>query len=180
MREVRFVCDQTWTRVGSLAILAGSPHRLFRLTPAGDRVVRSIERSDELGAELVGTPLVRRLLDAGAIHPAPLRPEDRVVVSVADVSVVTPQLGGVVAPDGRITVDDASDPPLVGATIRLERNLGPSGARNAGRRVVTTSFVLFVDADVDVPELDPDHPCHDAWWRSLLRHFADPQVGLVA
>ena len=49
------------------------------------------------------------------------------------VTVVTPQLGGIAAADGRVVVDDGSVPPLAGAALRLPVNRGPAAARNAGR-----------------------------------------------
>jgi mycofactocin system glycosyltransferase len=55
--------------------------------------------------------------------------------------------------------------------VALPANLGPAGARNAGLAEVTTPFVAFIDSDmvIDAETL-----------RQLLRHFADPRVGLVA
>lgn len=78
-----------------------------------------------------------------------------------------------------IVVDDASLRPRPlravaarhGATlVRLETNVGPGGARNAGLAHVETPFVVFCDSDV---VLEPDTV------RVLLRHFADPQVAMV-
>ena len=73
--------------------------------------------------------------------------------------------------DGRLTVDDGSEPPLAGAAVRLAVNIGPGGARNAARPFVTTPLVAFLDADVDASP---------AWMSALLAHFDDPRVGLVA
>jgi mycofactocin system glycosyltransferase len=74
-----------------------------------------------------------------------------------------------------IAVDDASDPPVsavAGARVlRLRTNAGPAVARNAGLGAVTTPLVAFVDTDV---RLVP------GWLDSLLLHFADDRVGLVA
>ena len=172
---MRFVCDQTWRWVGERALLAGSPPRLFRLTDAGAEIAHALHG----GADIEPSTLVDRLLDAGAIHPA-LPDDDAYQHSRGDVTVVTPQLGGNVVEDGRVTVDDASEPPLVGAAVRLEVNVGPGGARNAGRRAVSTPLICFVDADVEVAELNPTHPDHDRWWRTVLAHFDDPRVALVA
>jgi mycofactocin system glycosyltransferase len=148
-------------------VLAGSPLRMFRTTGAGSRVLDDLER----GAPVAGSVLVERLLDAGAIHPAPTGRR----YTVDDVTVVTPQLRTDAtsrAPaDGRLTVDDGSQPPLDGATIRLAVNIGPGGARNAARPFVTTPLVAFLDADVDASP---------AWMSALLAHFDDPRVGLVA
>jgi mycofactocin system glycosyltransferase len=148
-------------------VLAGSPLRMFRTTGAGSRVLDDLER----GAPVADSILVERLLDAGAIHPAPTGER----YTVDDVTVVTPQLRtdatSRATADGRLTVDDGSEPPLDGAAIRLAVNIGPGGARNAARPFVTTPLVAFLDADVDASP---------AWMSALLAHFDDPRVGLVA
>lgn len=162
---MRYGIDASWQRFARV-ILAGSPLRLFRVTAAGRRIVERIESGDDVDR----SSLVDRLLDAGAVHPQ--RPDAPGSFSRDDVTVVTPQFGGMVSDDGRITVDDGSQPPLVGATIRLDRNRGPAAARNAARPSVTTPLVAFVDADVSTP----DH----AWLDGLLWHFDDPRVGSVA
>ena len=59
------------------------------------------------------------------------------------------------------------------ATIRLDRNCGPATARNVALTSVTTEFVAFVDADIDVG-LDI------TWLTALLSHFDDPEVVAVA
>ncbi|WP_382306434.1 mycofactocin biosynthesis glycosyltransferase MftF [Herbiconiux sp. UC225_62] len=79
-----------------------------------------------------------------------------------------------------IVVDDASvDPAGTRAAaarwgaevLELAENGGPAAARNAGLREVTTPFVAFVDSDV---------VAHPDVVDTLIRHFADPQVALVA
>ncbi len=74
-----------------------------------------------------------------------------------------------------IVVDDGSEPPLAATAgqriVRLATNQGPGAARNAGLAAVTTPLVAFVDTDVD---LDDD------WLDTLLAHFSDPRVALVA
>ena len=91
--------------------------------------------------------------------------------------------------DPTIVVDDASCPALrrdeiaagddmrdidgvrLVRLVRLDRNVGPGGARNAGLHLVDTAFVAFVDADVEID---------DASIRDLLAWFDDPTVALVA
>ena len=88
--------------------------------------------------------------------------------------------------DPTIVVDDASSPALrrdeIAAgdvtrdidrvrLVRLDRNVGPGGARNAGLDLVDTPFVAFVDADVEID---------DTSIRDLLAWFDDPTVALVA
>ena len=163
---MRFGVDASWQRFDHV-VLAGSPLRLFRLTPAGVHVVEQIETSGEVSS----STLTDRLSDAGAVHPVsvdrrPLR------FDVDDVTVVTPQLGGIAHDDRRITIDDGSVPPVAGARLRLETNQGPAAARNAARPLVETPLVAFLDADVSTP--NPN------WAAELLWHFDDPRVALVA
>lgn len=198
MRRVDVVLPDTMTRYtldtsthviadgdDGLRVLGGSPLRLFRLSAAGRAVFRSLEA----GAVVAESPMVDRLVDAGAIHPVPPHPSTR--FSSTDVTVVIPAhhvppggLDDIVArcegTAGIVVVDDASDPPIStpnvpGASdlrmIRLDRNGGPAAARNAGVERAQTLLVAFVDADV---ELAP------GWLAGLLGHFDDDRVGLVA
>ena len=167
---MRLTRDSTWRRFGNV-VLAGSPLRLFRVTDGGGAVLDRIE-TDEDVAE---STLVDRLLDAGAVHPM-IEPGGATVFGLNDVTVVTPHLGGRASTDGRLIIDDGSNPPIVGASLRLERNRGPAAARNAARPLVTTSLIAFVDADVDLL----DQLGCGSWLTPLLAHFDDPQVGLVA
>jgi mycofactocin glycosyltransferase len=163
---MRFGVDPSWQRFAAV-VVAGSPLRLFRLTPGGIAVVERIEA----GGEVDRSTLTDRLSDAGAVHPLPSDDgSDR--FSLADVTVVTPQLDGVVHDDGRLTVDDGSVPPIAGAGVRLDVNRGPAAARNAARPMIGTPLVAFLDADVATPDRD--------WVQRLLWHFDDPRVGLVA
>jgi mycofactocin glycosyltransferase len=161
--------DGSWQRFGRV-VLAGSPLRLFRTTVAGAEVLDRLEAGEEVAA----SSLIDRLLDGGGVHPVIdlLAPPQH---SAADVTVVTPQLrtdaSSRCATDGRLTVDDGSTPPLPGAALRLATTQGPGAARNAGRSLVDTDFIAFVDADVTIEA---------GWLDTLLRHFDDPQVGLVA
>lgn len=160
--------DATVQRHGDV-LIGGSPLALFRLTPAGSRLIDRIAS----GAPVAGSPLIDRLVDAGVLHPRPA--PDASPFTVADVTVVVPTLGPPAhLPDGEVLlVDDGSDPPVPGAAIRLDHNQGPAAARNAGLASVTTPLVAFVDGDVDTG-------AGDAWLEPLLAHFADPRVALVA
>ena len=162
---MRYRIDASWRRFDTI-VLAGSPLRLFRLTPAGVAVAEQIES----GHEVDRSTLTDRLSDAGAVHPLPPSTAQR--YTIEDVTIVTPQLGGVAHDDGRITVDDGSVPPIAGAQRRLDVNRGPAAARNAARPLIRTPLVAFLDADVSTP--DPH------WVSELLWHFDDPRVALVA
>ena len=159
-----FRLDAGVRRFGT-TVIGGSPLRLFRLTPNGGRLLDRIAA----GSDVDRSRLTDALLDAGAIHPVPAGAG---TFRSEDVTVIVPTLGhpGPV-PAGAIVVDDGSDPPVEGAAIRLERNRGPAAARNAGLAAVTTPLVAFVDADVTLP---------DGWLDTLLPHFDDEQVALVA
>jgi mycofactocin glycosyltransferase len=163
---VRYGVDPSWQRFAAV-VIAGSPLRLFRLTPGGVAVVERIEA----GREVDRSTLTDRLSDAGAVHPLPTD-DGRTRFAVDDVTVVTPQLDGVAHDDGRLTVDDGSVTPIQGAGVRLDANRGPAAARNAARSMFDTPLVAFLDADVATP--DPE------WAHRLLWHFDDPRVGLVA
>jgi mycofactocin system glycosyltransferase len=153
-------------------LIAGSPLRVFTLGAGGVRVIESIERGDAPppGHE----PLTDRLLDAGAIHPVlGLEPVDHSLLTV-----VIPTLDTV--PHFKpqrcrtVVVDDASRVPLQidgTETIRMVANGGPAAARTAGLAAVTTPYVAFVDADVDIAETD---------LLALARHLDDSRVALVA
>jgi mycofactocin system glycosyltransferase len=148
-------------------VIGGSPLRLFRLTRNGARLLDRLAAGDDLGA----SPLVDRLLDAGVVHPEAEPGPD--APDRDDVTVVVPTRGRppVPPPEGAIVVDDASEPPVRGATVRLDVHGGPGTARDAGLERVRTPLVAFVDADVTLP---------DGWLDGLLPHFADPRVALVA
>lgn len=160
-----YVLDASWQRFERV-VVAGSPLRIFRLAARGLDTVLAIEA----GTSVEPSRLVDRLLDGGAIHPRS-DVETTPRYGALDVTMVTPQLGGTRPDDGRIVIDDGSEPPLAGATRRLPATRGPAAARNAGRAFVETELVAFVDADVELPP---------GWMTRLLPHFDDPAVGVVA
>jgi len=176
----RLRVDRSWQRPGDgRVVVAGSPLRMFRVTAGGAEVLRRVEAGEpvtELQARFLD-----RFVESGALHPQyPSSPW-----TAADVTVVVPAFGA--APDVDailaagvaevVVVDDASDPPIdVGShdrvrLVRLRVNGGPASARNAGLTDVTTPLVAFVDVDVVVAP---------GWLDTLLPHFTDPRVALVA
>ncbi len=182
MTGQRFRLDSSYRRpAGGSTVIAGSPLRLFRLSPGGVRVAEAIERGESLTGKHAS--LTERLVDAGAIHPLPpARDSDPTTLTI-------------VIPAHRewpqfrhrqcrlIVVDDAGPTPLLVPSdaalsvtrgvevIRRPDNGGPGAARSTGLAVVDTPFVAFVDSDVDVDEGD---------LLALLAHFDDPLVALVA
>jgi mycofactocin system glycosyltransferase len=167
-RRYRF--DATVQRFGG-TLIGGSPLKLFRVTAAGERVLDQLAAGDPVAE----SALVRSLEDAGVVHPVVPVPE-RGPYTPDDVTIVVPchrtaSGDAIRIPAGAVAVDDASPVPVEGATVRLERNVGPGGARNAGLALVSTPLVAFVDTDVDLP---------DGWLAPLLPHFSDDRVALVA
>jgi mycofactocin glycosyltransferase len=151
-------------------LVGGSPMRVARLRPGA------------LPDDVATGDVARRLLDGNLADPLL---DDVAPLGLADLTVVLPVHGraeeldrALVAlwPLRCLVVDDASPVPLAPdarhvEVIRLEENVGPAGARNAGLTKVGTPYVAFVDCDVTVTA------------ETLLRlgrHFADDRVALVA
>lgn len=167
---------------GSL-LLGGTPPRVLRLTSAADglldhgRIVVEGPRSQALADHLLATGLaVPVLTDTAASLD-----DVTVVVPVRDRTAEVERLLRALAPQVRcLVVDDASrDGPglarvvrgLGADYVRLDTNVGPAGARNAGLARTTTEYVTFVDSDVVVAPTD---------LLRLRQHFADPRVAVVA
>lgn len=157
-------------------LVGGSPTRLLSLAPRAASMIDCDGRlvvSDEATATVA-----RRLLDAGVAHPRPMFGP-----SVDDVTVVIPvrdnqsgldRLLAALHAAHVVVVDDGSRVPVVapGAiVVRTEESVGPAAARNLGVARAQTPFVAFVDSDV-VPE--------SSWLFTLLAHFSDPAVAVVA
>jgi hypothetical protein len=159
---VRYALDPS-TRVidGDRIVIGGSPLGLFRLSPAGGRVVAALRTGAPLPAG--HARLTDRLIDAGAVHPCPepgAGPGPAEVTAVVPVHQVHPTdltalLRGLAAVGIRRAVvgDDASPTPvdlgagaIAGLTVdvvRLDHNVGPGAARNAGADLATTPFMAF-------------------------------------
>lgn len=163
-------------------LVGGSPIRAVRLSARASELLAG----GELRVSDAATAgLARRLLDGNIADPIL---DDVQVIGLEDLTVVVPvrdrpeQLERclqALQPLQVIVVDDASrDPRRVGdlaarhgaRVVRLDTNLGPAGARNAGLRQVITPLVAFVDSDVTV---SADALC------ALARHCADPRLALV-
>jgi mycofactocin glycosyltransferase len=164
------------------ALLGGSPTRLLKLAPAA-RVMLADGRlkvRDEVTAQLA-----RTLLDATVAHPRPAGgPSHRdvtVVIPVRDNVFGVRRLVSSLRGLRVIIVDDGSSRPIrpedfVGdhcsiEVLRHDRSKGPGAARNTGLAACTTEYVAFLDSDVSPRR---------GWLESLLGHFCDPTVALVA
>ena len=177
------VFDPQTQFVGADVLFGGSPPRLLRLNPAGQRALAELRRGP-VGSAAAGK-LARRLTDTGLAQPRP--PE---VTGQADVTVVIPArdpqayLDRCLAALGRsypvVVVDDGSRQGGEiaalcqrhgAALIRRPTSSGPGPARNDGLARVSTRLVAFLDSDC---EAGPE------WITSLAAHFADPLVAAVA
>ena len=161
-----------------------SGHRVVRTAPdvqelvTGRTVVVRSPRSSALAGRLLDLDLADPVLDDTA---GPSLDDLTIVVPVRDYAHGVDRLLRALAGSVRcVVVDDASHDPrrLAGVVahhggqlVRLDANVGPAAARDRGLRDVTTPFVGFVDADVDVSV---------AVLERLLDHFADPGLAAVA
>lgn len=162
---------------GGRVLLGGSPYRVLRLSQAAARLVDGWLSGDPVAASAAHRRLAARLVGAGMAHP---RHADgrfgtgdvTVVVPVRDHAEALARLLPAVGPVAEVVaVDDGSEVPLPGATVRHEVPRGPAAARNSGWRTADTELVAFLDADVR-PE--------PGWLDPLLRHFEDPDVVALA
>jgi mycofactocin glycosyltransferase len=184
--SIRYVVDASWRRIPAQTstdkdvIIAGSPIKVFRVSPAGRTIISALESGTDLPPN--HEVLTSRLVSAGAIHPV-----SEEAATPTDITVVIPafiktqsqlihlnQLIEMLAPLHVIIVDDASPQPITNNTarvIRHQHNMGPGAARNTGAHEVTTKYIAFVDTDCSVSSVDL---C------TVASHFADPSVGIVA
>ncbi len=177
------VIDRHVRWLGDDALVGGWPTRLLRLSPAARHMINDgrlvvADRSSALVA--------RRLLDTGMAKPRPCG----AVHQEADVTVVVPVRDR--APMlRRLLVSLSGGPPVIvvddgsaawreteslarehGARfMRHRKTRGPGAARNTALGMVDTPLVAFIDSDC----VASSH-----WLRSLLPHFDDPAVALVA
>lgn len=185
MNTRRHIIDSSWWRgrtpTGDV-VVAGSPLRLFRFTPAATATLDALEST--YVAPLESTQVIERLVAAGAVHPvvddtvARHRPHEvTVVIPVHDEprERLEQLVESVDDAHAVLVIDDGSATPvesLSGATvIRRDTPGGPAAARNTAIPHVETAFVLFLDADT---VFDPSS------WNTLLAHFDVDNVALVA
>lgn len=165
-------------------LTGGAPWKLLRL-PGGSKTVA---QSWINGARIQPGQerFARTLINQGMLHPIY---ESR--VDVEQIDVVIPVHNDIsrvsrlltLLRDFHVTiVDDASSNPALLAEIvstfgqslvRLEENVGPGGARNAGLRSTSRPFVWFIDDDVIVSDA-----LNVA--ARLFCQFNDPMVSCVA
>jgi len=169
---------------GGRTLIGGTPTRVLYLTEKAAGLIRA-GRIEVVNA--ASRALAERLLNSGMADPVAA---ELPAVDPAELTVVVPvrdrpdRLGRLLAGLGGvhrvIVVDDASrDPEAVAAVVGahgasllvLDENRGPAGARNAGLRLVETPYLAFVDSDVLVAP---------GTLQTLLRHFADPSLAMVA
>ncbi len=183
------VFDPQTQFVGADVLFGGSPPRLLRLSPAGQRALAELRRGPVCSA--AAGKLARRLTDTGLAHPRPPSADQGgCAEGLPDVTVVIPARDRPALVDRCLTALGRSYPVIVvddgsrqageiaalcsrhGATlIRRPSSGGPGPARNDGLAHVSTRLVAFLDSDcVAGPE----------WITSLAAHFGDPLVAAVA
>lgn len=178
------LCPGVRVRGGGATLIGGSRFRTMRLKPAARQLIQD--------GHLTVRDTVTRVLADHLMTTGMAQPDlgTLPVVHAADITCVVPVkdrphglaevLDALADAFPVVVVDDASDDPEPVATvanhhaaqlIRLSRNRGPAGARNAGLAAVRTAYTLCVDSDVTAT---PDQVL------LLARRLADPQVALVA
>jgi mycofactocin glycosyltransferase len=171
-------------RDGGRTLVGGTPTRVVYLAEEAVELISDGRlRVRDARSEVLGT----NLLEAGMADPVL---DDLPEVDASGVTFVIPvydrpmglqRLLASIGPRERvIVIDDASrDADAIAAVtatyraelVRLPKNGGPAAARNEGLRRALTPFVAFVDSDV---VLEPFAVA------TLLRHFSDPAVAMVA
>jgi mycofactocin system glycosyltransferase len=178
---VRLTSDLITTHTGDV-IVGGAPMTAMRLTPRAQQLLatRSFTVTDASSEYLARRLLATNLASPDLAALPSAKPEElTVVIPVRDRPAQLDRALTALNDLAVVVVDDAShDPASVqavcarhGASLKsLDRNGGPAAARNFGLTHVTTQYVAFVDADVQIATGDLLH---------LTRHFADPSVDLV-
>jgi mycofactocin system glycosyltransferase len=183
------------TTRGGETLIGGSPLRILRLSRAGARAFDQLAAGRRVPAAAGVRRLVRRLLDAGMVHPHPQAgptapgpvPAPGDVAAVVPVRDDAPGAARAVASllaEGVtevVVVDDGSvEPAGLDAALPADRRVrvvrhvvaaGPGAARDAGWRACSAAVVVFCDADTTGAP---------GWLATVLRHLADPLVGAVA
>lgn len=183
----RVVADPR-VRLHGDVVLGGAPWGVARLAPAASGLLRRARQAGDGGTVPAGAAeraAADLLVERGVLHPVvtPRRSRVQVVVpAFGRPDLLDACLASLVAagPAGDVlVVDDCSPDDDVAPvarrhgvrSLRLDRNRGPGGARNAGLAAATGDVVAFVDADVTVAP---------GWLDGLVPLFDDPRVGAVA
>jgi mycofactocin system glycosyltransferase len=177
------IADGVKLRGNGEMLVGGTPTRVLRLS----HQARGLIHHGRLTVtDRTSRVLAEHLLEANLAVPvlpdsAPDLGDVTVVIPVHNRTEDVARLLRLLAPHFPcIVADDAShDGPALARVVsdhsarhvRLNTNVGPAGARNAGLAHVTTEYVVFVDSDITVQPSDP---------LRLRQHFTDPSVAVVA
>ena len=198
MQQVQLELDSNVRRSSNgTALLGGSPFRVVRLSAAGaQQLDRWLAGESESLAE-EAQQLRDRLIRAGMLHPVPGElqslPTATFVVPVYDdvagLEALLCSLRREFWTEKIVVVDDASSDRVAIAAVAKrheaeflshDRNRGPAAARNTGwRRILDTPGVSRIRPEVIVV-VDADVVPRAGAARTMLAHFADPGVAVVA
>jgi mycofactocin system glycosyltransferase len=165
MNQWQLAAGTRWLDLTTLA--GGAPYRVIRLTKGGAQTIQTIlAGANEHGLTPAQKGLLDRLAVGGLMIAPPPEP-----ATVLDVTVIIParsapepvaRILAALPPEVPVVVvDDGSPKPLPDelqpqpnlTILRNECSRGPAAARNAGAAGAATTWLLFLDADV---EPDPD------------------------
>jgi mycofactocin system glycosyltransferase len=190
---------------GGRIVVGGSPLRILRLTDRGARLVCDLTVPEPATGPLPATEraLLRRLLDAGILHPHPrplspaARPEVTVVVpTYDDAAALERTLGALTCGTTPIrevlVVDDGSNDPWPVARAASGASAGalapadtPKAVRlirrsvNGGPAAARNTGLAEARTDL-VAFVDAGCEPDRRWLERLLPHFGDPDLAVVA
>jgi len=198
VQQVQLELDSNVRRVSNgTALLGGSPFRVVRLSASGAQLLDRwlVGESEPLAEE--AQQLRDRLIRAGMLHPVPSELQPLATATfvvpvyddVAGLEALLSSLRREFVTEQIVVVDDASpDGAAIAAIAKRheaellshDHNRGPAAARNTawrhsvhspGEYMLVPEVIVFVDADV-VPRAGAV--------RTMLAHFTDPGVAVVA
>lgn len=172
---------------GGAVLVGGSPWRISRLSATTRDIVLDIHRQGPYGRSATSAQdlaVYRELIDRGFAFLLPGRANSgracgSVVPAMDRPDLLERCLASLSGSDVTVVDDGSVDGTAIAGVVRrsgfrlisLPVNIGPAGARNAGFRESEGEFVAFIDSDCTAPA---------GWPNSMLHHFDDPSVAVVA
>lgn len=182
------VPDQRLRRLnGGRILVGGTPFTIIRLSDSGRRAVHSWFQGEPIGQTLGQRELARRLVLRGLAHVGLPTPD--LAAAWRQVTVVIPvkddaaglartlqqlRVGWADSGPTILVVDDGSRRPVELSDVRVVRHsqvLGPGPARQRALPYVTTPFVAFIDAGVEIAPAE---------LAALVTSLGDPHVVAAA
>jgi mycofactocin system glycosyltransferase len=172
-------------------LMGGTPFRIVALSEAQAGALAGWLAGEAVGDQPESGLFARRLVAAGLARPVPpalavdhlvsvvipvrgrAKQIDRLLAAVRRVAATDPVAEVVVVDDASAAPDELAAVVAAHGARYVRRSVrgGPAAARNEGARISTGDVLAFIDSDCEP---------RAGWLSSLLPHFADPQVAVVA